>query len=105
MLNWSIHARYERKDWAMKLDAIGIVCENLKQSIAFYRMLGLPFGELEGDHIEFQISGLEKSSRQATGQGKNLGMLIGANAMLRCWILMEIQSIFLRLFNHRKDCI
>jgi hypothetical protein len=61
MLNWSIHARYERKDWAMKLDAIGIVCENLKQSIAFYRMLGLPFGELEGDHIEFPLMATSKS--------------------------------------------
>jgi len=41
----------------MKLDAIGITCTNLNESIVFYRLLELLFGEPDGDHIEFQIPG------------------------------------------------
>jgi uncharacterized glyoxalase superfamily protein PhnB len=41
----------------MKLDALGITCKNLNESIVFYRLLGLLFGEPDGDHIEFQIPG------------------------------------------------
>ena len=36
----------------MKLDAIGIVSADMKESIRFYRLLGLDFPDSEEDHIE-----------------------------------------------------
>lgn len=36
----------------MKLDAIGIVSRDLKQSVGFYRLLGLNFPEPKEDHVE-----------------------------------------------------
>lgn len=36
----------------MKLDAIGIVSKNLKESVRFYSLLGLKFPEIEEDHLE-----------------------------------------------------
>jgi uncharacterized glyoxalase superfamily protein PhnB len=41
----------------MKLDAIGIVSQNLKESVQFYRLLGLHFPEATGDHLEAQATG------------------------------------------------
>jgi catechol 2,3-dioxygenase-like lactoylglutathione lyase family enzyme len=36
----------------VKLDAIGIVSKDMKESIRFYRLLGLDFPDSEEDHIE-----------------------------------------------------
>lgn len=36
----------------MKLDAIGIVSENLKESVRFYSLLGLNFPDSDEDHLE-----------------------------------------------------
>ncbi|MBW7876140.1 MAG: VOC family protein [Candidatus Cloacimonetes bacterium] len=36
----------------MKLDAIGIVAQDIKESVRFYRLLGLNFPESNEDHIE-----------------------------------------------------
>ncbi len=41
----------------MKLDAIGIVSENLKKSVEFYRLLGLNFPDAKEDHLEAKTSG------------------------------------------------
>jgi len=42
----------------MKLDAIGIVAEDLDRSIAFYRLLGLEFSRAPGmDHCEAKTAG------------------------------------------------
>lgn len=42
----------------MKLDAIGIVCKDLKKSVEFYRLLGIDFPEPNGDHLEAHCGGL-----------------------------------------------
>ena len=37
----------------MSLDAVGVVCENLKESVRFYSLLGVSFVEFEGEeHFE-----------------------------------------------------
>ncbi len=36
----------------MKLDAIGIVSRDMKESVRFYRLLGLDFPDSDEDHIE-----------------------------------------------------
>ncbi len=40
----------------MKLDAIGIVSGNMKESVRFYRLLGLDFPDSDEDHIEAATS-------------------------------------------------
>ena len=36
----------------MKLDAIGIVSKDMKESVRFYRLLGLDFPDSNEDHVE-----------------------------------------------------
>jgi uncharacterized glyoxalase superfamily protein PhnB len=40
-----------------KLDAIGIVCTDIEQSMRFYRLLGLNFPESTEDHVEATTPG------------------------------------------------
>lgn len=40
----------------MRLDAIGIISKSLKESVRFYRMLGLEFPESGEDHLEAKTS-------------------------------------------------
>ena len=40
----------------MKLDAIGIVSRDMKESVRFYRLLGLDFPDSDEDHIEAPAS-------------------------------------------------
>jgi predicted lactoylglutathione lyase len=39
----------------VKLDAIGIVSKDLKESVKFYRLLGLDFPDSDEDHLEAVI--------------------------------------------------
>lgn len=42
-----------------ELDAIGIVSQDLRASVAFYRLLGVAFPDPDGDHLEVTLpSGL-----------------------------------------------
>jgi catechol 2,3-dioxygenase-like lactoylglutathione lyase family enzyme len=40
-----------------RLDAIGIVASDLQASLAFYRKLGLEFGEAQDEHVEAVLPG------------------------------------------------
>jgi len=43
----------------MRLNAIGIICSDLEASLAFYRLVGVPFGEYSPDdgHYEADLGG------------------------------------------------
>ena len=41
----------------MKLDAIGIVSRDMKESVRFYRLLGLDFPDSDEDHLEAAAAG------------------------------------------------
>jgi catechol 2,3-dioxygenase-like lactoylglutathione lyase family enzyme len=48
-------ARHNRRT-DVKLDAIGIVSRDMKESVRFYRLLGLDFPDSDEDHIEAATS-------------------------------------------------
>jgi uncharacterized glyoxalase superfamily protein PhnB len=51
--------KLERKNMALTPDGIGIVVSNIKDSLAFYRLLGFPIAENQDDedHVECAFAG------------------------------------------------
>lgn len=88
-----------------RLDAIGIVCKNLNESLAFYELLGLHFGKQDGDHIETELPGgirimldtEELTRRVYPGWVQPVGQRIGLAFL--CDSADDVDSLFERIIS------
>ena len=64
---------YTIRTMSLQWDYVGVIAADMKRSIEFYRLLGIPLPEVEDDHVEAELPNGMRFALDALELAKSLG--------------------------------